>query len=249
MKVWERPNQTVVDWQLKARKAWHLSRLRVNVESRSEIGYRFSGSGLEKCLENNIFCSGFWEPCGKTLHIYRDTFTQICLKTTLKVQMSVKIRPSNRPKITLAHICVLVVYTRLKQNKMGLVCLRNRSLFSNASQVAATCSRDMSPLLFPMCVRAVILSLLHVSTTRARNMLLRVCGTWVCRCYMSLGHIPATFPYACACFDSVPATCLCYTCPQHAPSCAQNVILLPLHVPGTGPSCVTTLKPWINYLF
>ena len=60
--------------------------------------------------------------------------------------------------------------------------------------VAATCPRDMSLLLFPMCVRAVILSLLHISTSSAHNMSLRVYGMRVCHCYMSLGHIPATFP-------------------------------------------------------
>ena len=107
--------------------------------------------------------------------------------------------------------------------------------------VAATCPWDMSLLLFPMCVRAVILSLLHISTTSACNMSLCVYGMRVCHCYISLGHIPATFP--CTCFDSVPATCLCYTCLQHAPPCAQNVILLLLHVPGTCP-CILSLYVW-----
>ena len=39
-----------------------------NVKTRSEMGYRFSGSGLKRGVENNIFWfeigSGFSEPCG-----------------------------------------------------------------------------------------------------------------------------------------------------------------------------------------
>ena len=42
-----------------------------NVKTRSEMGYRFSGSGLKRGLKNNIFWSeigsGFWEPCGTPL--------------------------------------------------------------------------------------------------------------------------------------------------------------------------------------
>ena len=40
-------------------------------QSRSEMGYRFLGSGLKRGMKNHIFWSkigsGFWEPCGTPL--------------------------------------------------------------------------------------------------------------------------------------------------------------------------------------
>ena len=63
--------------------------------------------------------------------------------------------------------------------------------------VTATCPWDISLLHFLKCVHVLILSLLHVSVTRACNMLLHVHRTWFYCCYMSLGHVPASCPFMC----------------------------------------------------